>query len=64
MNIYKHREKINELNMARAYGYMFLKRAFYVEPTKEYIKALSDEEHLEEFPFSSENNLIKKVLKR
>lgn len=62
MNTYDYKEKIKELNMARAYGYMFLKRAFYIEPTMEYISALSKDEYLESFPFRDENNNINKGL--
>lgn len=63
MNTYENKQKISELNMARAYGYMFLKRAFYIEPTMEYIKALSQDDYLESFPFRDENSNINKGIK-
>lgn len=53
-------EALRPLLEARIFAYDFLRRAFWVEPSLEYLRWITQEGYLEAFPFQTENDEIKK----
>jgi TorA maturation chaperone TorD len=56
----KNVETLKPLIEARGFAYDFLRRAFWIEPSRDYLKVLTQEDFIEAFPFQGEEENIAK----
>ncbi len=56
-------EEVNMLLEMKVFSYSFLKHIFYVEPSKEFLKIIVEENIVEAFPFADEHKLIEEGIR-